>query len=244
MAVMQTALDAPELNSKQLYRREFYSLSPRATGEEEQAIIAQARAGNQEARFRLVEDAMHYVSALAWKFAQVYERDYIDIVAQGNLLLVEHLDHALASDCLLAYLRTKAKYGLIAYCTATQTLITTPKDTGHGKKLKPLSVASLDSPITDDETILLLDTIEDPRSSALSQPAKDYTALYAAIDALPERQRDVVLRSFDLRDYEPQSLTQISMAWYGRKKNSTVSWIRITALKNLRALLADAYPQF
>ncbi len=255
MAVMQTVLDLPVLSSERLYHFEFDHLPPRLTREEEQAMVAQARAGNQGARSRLAEDTLRYMVALAWKFAQGYRHDFMDLVAQGHFILMENLDHALASYDPPACLRAKIGYGFIDYCHATQTVITTPhwRDR-RGEKAKPLSVASLDNPINEDEKTLLVDMIEDPHPPILAHPSKeepDYTALYTAIDTvLTERQRDVILRHFGLRGCEPQSLYQISEVWYGKKfqnngtrrkrKSSAVAAIRTAALKKLHAALSPA----
>jgi len=245
-----TVLDLPALSSEQLYRFELAHLPPRATGREEHAIVAQARAGHLQARSRLIEDGMRYVMKFANQFAHAYRRDVLDLVAQGNFILTESLDEALASDCPPAYLRTKVYYGSITYCNATHTLITTPRYNGQGEKPKPLFVASLERPINEDGDLFFADTLADSSSAHQGHPAKDeadYTALYTAIDTvLSKREREVILRYYGLRGYAQQNLFDISEAWYGerrgsngkRRKSSAVDQAKANALNKLRSAFA------
>lgn len=251
MAVMQTVLEEPSLSSERLYAVEMTHLPPRLWGEEEQAMLAQARAGDPSARSYLVETCLPYVVKLARRFAILYENDYLDLVAQGNLLLLSHLDYALAAseNHPQVYLFLKVRYGFIEYCYQRQTLITMPSDR-HGGKLKPWSIASLEKPIIKGKDRTLVDTIADTGNAPSIQPAKteaDYTALYRAIETvLTERQRDVILRYYGLCGYAQQNLYEISALWCGnkRKGDAEASHTKAAALKKQRIALADTYPQF
>ncbi len=233
---MATVLELENLSSERLYRFELDHLAPRATGADEQVVIEQARAGCPKARARLVEDCLRYIVTLADKFAFAYRRNYLDLVAQGNLIAVEHLNDALAADCTpTAYLRGKIHWGLVNYCNTTRTMITTPRDNGYSKKPpQPIHVDSLDITINEDEDITLADTLAAPDLRLVAEDAPTYQILHDVIPiVLTPLETEIIAKLYGFYGYAPETLSEIGEQRYGKRTSSAPGELKRSALKKL-----------
>lgn len=98
-------------------------------------------------------------------------------------------------------------------------------------------VSSLEQPLPGEEDRILLDSIADEHEEdpfALLASASDENRLGDWLDALPARQRDVIVRRYGLEDHAAQSLAEIS-AELGVTRER-VRQIQLEALARLRKL--------
>ncbi len=101
-------------------------------------------------------------------------------------------------------------------------------------------VASIDSPIGNDENKSLIDTIADENSINPAQLLTDESLLNQMdrmLDRLTDNQREVIARRFGLRGFEKGTLEEV-----GREIDLTrerVRQIQVEALKTLRVLLEE-----
>jgi DNA-directed RNA polymerase sigma subunit (sigma70/sigma32) len=213
------------LTTEELYQREVRSL-PRLTITEEQELIRRARNGDTEARTALVQSCLNYVGFIAaWHARYVCHDEYLDLVGIGNVAVVEHVDEALTKENPCAYLRGCAKYSIIYYCFNRSSLIPTP-----WQAKQKISVASLD-------TSGCSNTVQHEPVAAQEQP--DYTFLYQAVERLPTRYQDVLIRHYGLYDRPEESLYEMSRRMSSSVKGSIAYLVEYRALRRLRQLLTQ-----
>lgn len=195
------------LTNVQQYRYELSCL-PRLTSQEENEISTLARAGGEQARARLIENCLRYIAFIAARYKRyVHHDDYLDLVGVGNLAVVEHVEKALTVDNPHAYLFAVAKCEIITYCMTRASLITRSRYT----PIAEMYVESLDAPLHRDGNVSLLDRlIATEAEPGQKGEESDYTDLYSALDALPERQREVLTRHYGLRGHPAESLYEMS----------------------------------
>jgi len=211
------------LTTVELYRRDVRSL-PRLTREEEQEVVRRAKIGDVEARTTLVQSCLNYVGFMAaWHARYVFHDEYLDLVGIGNVAVVEHVDAALTRENPCAYLRGCAKYAIIYYCRNRAGLIPTP---WYAKR--SISVASLDTPV-------YANTVQ--QESVVVREHPDYSWLYQAVEQLPPRYREVLIRHYGLYDRPVESLYELSRRMSTSVKGSIAYLTEYRALRRLRHLL-------
>ena len=208
------------LTSEEQYRSMTRNL-PRLSREEETEIIKRATAGDLSARERLLTSCLNYIGFIANRYRQyLYHDEYLDLVGIGNLAVVEHLDQALASENPCGYLRSVAKYSMIHYCYTRAHLIVRPD---HGD---PVLTTSLDTPFY--ANTLAAKAPEEARECL------DYSWLYEAVEQLPQRYQDVLIKHYGLYDRPPESLYELSRRMKANVKGSVAYLTEYRALRRLR----------
>lgn len=219
------------LTTTQQYHYEL-SLLPRLNQEEERELRDSARAGNGQARSSLIENCLRYVTYIAARYRRyVHHDDYLDLVGMGNLAIVEHAEKALTMNNPYAYLFIVAKYTIIEYCMTHASLVTKSRDYDAPNPY----TGSLDAPIDQNCDITLLDLLAAPEAEPA--PAdQDYTRLYEALDTLPEKYRQVLIRHYGLHGCQAESLYKMSqeMSANPGPKSCTAYLIEYRALARLR----------
>lgn len=197
------------LTSVQQYRYELSHL-PRLTQEEESELKERARAGDEQARASLIESCLHYVAFIAARYKRyIHHDDYLDLVGVGNLAIVEYAEKALTMDNPCAYLFAIAKTTIITYCMTRASLITKSRYTCSPDAY----IESLDAPLYQDSEATLLDRLAAPETEPEEEPESkesDYTSLYNALETLPERHREVLIRHYGLHGHTAESLYEMS----------------------------------
>ena len=189
-----------------------YGVTP-ATEEERQGYAVQAKQGDQEARQLVILVMYPLVAALAQRYHLAYvwasgaRLDYEDLAQVGMMTIVERLDAALEAEAPYGYLTVAARKSMAHYCIETASLIRTPRRGSVKEAHRPFTdVESIDRVIDAESGLTLGETLVDlPQQT----PTRDYTPLYEAVQALPERHREVVTRHYGLFDYAPEPLRSI-----------------------------------
>lgn len=122
-----------------------------------------------------------------------------------------------------------------------------------GKKVKDIEkmlvlrekVSSIDGPINDDNDKSFVNILQDknegdPVNKLMSQSLM--SKIDSCIDRLMEKQRDVLLRRFGLRGFEPKTLEEVGYE-IGLTRER-VRQIQVEALMQMRELMADEYVDF
>jgi len=192
--------------------------------EKEWEIIRRAQEGNKEARTALMKSCLNYVGCIAaWHARYVFHDEYLDLVGIGNAEVVERFDEALTMENPGAYLRGRAKYAIIYYCFNRSSLIPTP-----WFARKRFSITSLDNPVYSDTL---------SQEPVVAEEQTDYSLLYEALEQLPSRYREVLIKHYGLYGRPVESLYQMSRQMSTSVKGSMAYLIEYRALKLLRELL-------
>jgi DNA-directed RNA polymerase specialized sigma24 family protein len=214
MTVSAVFSSQEELSNEMLFRRDLAACA-RLSREQEDACIERARAGDADARHALIESLLVYVRwragkyAVCWRTEGRYRMEYLDLVQVGSVVLLEALDKALVHPCPVGYLMKAIAGGMVRYCLQYGTLIKTLQGP-QGKFLPLLEVESYDLPAEGElgaDGHSVGELIEVPAET--TQPERDYTGLYAAVDELTERQREVIEQHYGL-GCAPEDLFVIS----------------------------------
>jgi DNA-directed RNA polymerase sigma subunit (sigma70/sigma32) len=209
----------------ELYRREVRSL-PRFTRAEEQELVRRARGGDADARTALIQSCLNYVGFMAaWHARYVVHDEYLDLVGIGNVAVVEHVDEALTRENPCAYLRGCAKFAIIYHCFNRDSLIPTP-----WQAKQRISVTSLDTPV-------YANTVQ--AEPVVVRESPDYSWLYQAMEQLPPRYQEVLIRRFGLYDRPVESLYAMSRRMSTSVKGSIAYLTEYRALRRLRQLLTQ-----
>jgi len=131
---------------------------------EEAELIAAARAGDQAARSRLVEDCLCYALRRAVRLVAFYRAvrgvvlDPQDIAQEAAVRALVRLDKALAAPNPVGYLRWAVGGAMLTFCREHQTAVRVPacmQSRGH----QPVDVASLDAPLPGSDGLTLVDVL-------------------------------------------------------------------------------------
>jgi DNA-directed RNA polymerase specialized sigma24 family protein len=217
-----------------------------ARTEHEQALIERARAGELAAREEMITSLLHHVERFATRcFALLSwtspHFDALDLVQAGSEAMLRCLNHALLAEQPFAYLLAVAYRAIRSYSRTYHSLICTPATPGT----LPLPVESLDAPLVSDEgedTSPLADLLATPVSTPPAD-AQGYTALYQAIEALPEHRRVMVVRHHGLYDQPAEALCDLSADLYPQQGPTVAGSIYRQAIYTLYGQLSRVYPQ-
>jgi DNA-directed RNA polymerase specialized sigma subunit len=133
--------------------------------EEEAAVIEAARAGDQRARDRLIEDCVRAALVRAVGLAIWYRAlrgvtlDPQDIAQEAGLRAILRIEKALASPNPVGYLRRAIEGAMLTYCRERQSAVRVPVCMQSRKRIPPVEVLSLDAPIGEDGSATLADLI-------------------------------------------------------------------------------------
>ncbi len=241
------------LTAEQQYHQELaasqpHFASPAQRHAYEQALVEQARAGDQQAQHELLLSCQSCVDLFAARYASyiraltsTHRIEYLDLVETANLAMLEKLAHALSTASPIAYLLATA-YGTIrSYCWRYESLILTPNSCRQDHE-HPRRVDSLDRPAFLDADETWSDLLPAPASEPQKEE-EDYTPLYQAIEALPPQQREVTVRLFGLCGHEPSTFQQAQDALQYQSRGAITS-TRRRALDALYIALLPVYPQY
>src|SRR5947207_1545191 len=118
-----TLEQVPILSSRQQYRSEVAYI-PQLTQKEEDAIVERAKAGCEQAKTRFIESCLRYVLATAYRYSVYLKHDdFLDLVQEGNMILLEFMDKALQGASRPApFIRGIIKLHIRHYCYYKSTL--------------------------------------------------------------------------------------------------------------------------
>lgn len=245
----ETVKALPDLMANTLYRAEVARV-PRLSHEEEQRLVASARAGDIEARKTLIVNSLPYVlwrAHDAYNLRSLAHDDMLDLAQVANLAMVEDMEQALVRDNPVSYLQGIARRAITLYCAYRASMISKPANLKRSEYEKyqqrgPLVVESLDAPLTDDGTFTRMDLIEAPASDpalvieeedALEQRQVQYPDLYQSLAALPPYLRETMILLYGLDGHPPMRKDLIG-------KPSTIRDREHRALAQLQKLLQSA----
>jgi RNA polymerase sigma factor (sigma-70 family) len=214
------------MNSNEIITVYFHSIASeeyhRSSHEYEYfvALEDRARRGEADAKQEMIKLTLRYISKVAATLFDAYgpymHDDYMDLVQEGNLVVVETLERALQTarkGGVIAYLCGTAKLRIRTYCMYKSGMINIH---GNRAEVGKHIVESLDAKIggtelTYQDVVAAKSEIEE---DAGQKTAPFYQALYQplreALDTLTEKQRYVVDRHYGLDGGEPETLLAIS----------------------------------
>lgn len=195
--------------------------------EEKLHLALLARAGDSQAREKIIFGILLYCEKLAYRYAQMYQHmshriEYADLFQMAILHALETLDQALATHAdPFPYLVVSIRRELIEYCLYRAHLIRMPETrTKDGKPAhEPYSMES----ISED------DCLAEPRA----EPYDAYPSLYVALGKLRGRALETIKRHFGI-DGPAESLPVISRALTGGASSTMAGSYQRYALKILR----------
>jgi RNA polymerase sigma factor (sigma-70 family) len=216
--------------------------------QEKDDYVARAQSGSQEAREAIITHLLHRVASYAGMYYATYswaspQMSYEDLVQAGNMEIMEHIDQVLVSGHTnpYGYLTLAAYQAIRHYAKRYSSMIVTP----YTAEVAPLSVGSLDAPLSNGEGTLyelIADELEDTSDdeSKYSQTI-DFDPLYEALDTVGSVGRTVIVHHYGLFGHTPLSLQEIKR---NILKRDGASGERTRTLDRLHRLLASKYPQF
>ncbi len=197
--------------------------------EQQDALITQARAGDQEAREVLLCSCLSFVFYRGWRYKDdIRHDDPMDLVSVGNLAMLEVLEKALYADNPIKYLISHGAYAIAHYVFYDGPMIK------RGRRHEVTPVASLDAELgqTDLTYNDVLGMIDESDRSDVEE--KNYADLYQALDRLTGNQRHVVMKHFGLDD-APESLAEVGRTMAINPESAWKHWK--AARKRLKKLL-------
>lgn len=181
--------------------------------EQRDALIEQARAGDQEAQELLICSCLSFVFYRAWTYADLLRHDDpMDLVSVGNVAMVEALEKALWAANPIKYLISQGAYAIAHYVYHERYMIKRDK---HKNVVTPdVSLdAELQSGLTYGGLVgtpAQVDISSSYEGDSDAQEDEKYAPLYQALSKLTRKQRIVVMRHLGLGDYgAPESLADI-----------------------------------
>ena len=197
------------------------------TIEQELTLGEQARAGNQQARKRLIEAYLILPVNIAYQNLRP-EIDLMDLIQEGNIGLIKAVD--------LFHPAQGNRLGTLARFWVEKYILRFLRDEMD-------DYISLDMPVVNSgETLLLSETIEDKGSIMGDQGIKNIVTLieqeelkqqvHEMLSALPEREQEVLRLLYGLDGYPEMSREEISKLMGVCPQY--ISRIRMAALKRLQ----------
>ena len=200
-------LDAPgpceDLRASALYRSEVAHL-PLLSRQAQVVWVEQARLGDQDACHRLVLNCLHWGMIKA--FAIYDERrpphvDVLDLMAEANLAMLEHVEQALGARDPVAYLMVIATQAMRVYCTYHAPLIQRPEwfsrsDLHELNRVLP-QLGHLDEMLL--SQILAAPVLDlEGEEQHERRHQRRFDVFYEALFRLPEQHRSLLIRLYGL----------------------------------------------
>lgn len=218
------------MNVEYLYKKELRRLAPAST-EQKAQLLEEARAGDQQAKQRLILALLPTIWGYATRWQRPPFMPAIELVGIGNSVLVEKFEQAMREPNPIGYLLKFAAGEMIGYRFRYQNAITTP--------------ATFDDPFS------FIDIFDETDEFDIAEPAHeaectaDYTPLYVAVDALPTANaRQLIRRLFGLSREYSEDLSEIAGGDSTTKQYAAVKARKLYHLKKLREYLLKYYPEF
>lgn len=203
------------------------------TQEQENALLAKARAGLRPARDALLASCQRYIRYLASQYARLHfaqqgdrRVEFLDLVQEANAAFLTNFEQALTKYNPCAYLRVVVRHAIIRWCISKASIVHNPDRT-----FVRIPVQSLDRPLTGDNDsgkTMLADLIAAP-SPIPPSPLQDYPALAQMIERLTPAQQEVILRHYGWGGHPAEALSDIS---------PQARYHHLNALRRLRQLLS------
>lgn len=203
--------------------------------EEVDALLDQARQGDQDARELLIKCCLAFVFYRAWRYTdQLRHDDPMDLVSIGNIALLEGLDKALTEAVHpIKYLLSHAAFAMQHYVYHDSYLIKRDKHRNEVIQTVSLDQALGASDLTYADLVGALQEF-DMLSESETNSDVFYGPLYEAINQLTEKQRFVVVKHFGLEN-APETFAEISRRLSLRPESAWKNWK--LAQKRLQKLL-------
>ncbi|GCE06124.1 sigma-70 family RNA polymerase sigma factor [Dictyobacter aurantiacus] len=219
-----------------------HTLSPSS----QERLVTRARAG-EPVHDELILSLQSAITSMAIRHLRnhsynCYHVEYTDLVQEANVAILTSLQRALTKQDPCAYLMRTAKKAMVRYYV-----------NGHADVIKtyhayqePIAVLSLDAPINKETGQTFADLRGAVPQERQRRDSDAYASLYRAIEALPEKQRMVVRRCYELGLGDtPASLNEISRHFSPHSpRPANAHYHHRCALAKLRTLLASALPQY
>jgi len=226
----------PLLTSREQYRSELQRF-PLMSREEQHIVEAAAKAGDEQAKERLMYQVMRYANYLAFRYSSTYltEDDYLDLVQIANLTIIEKFDKGLATREPIGYLCVTARYAIINYSMYHSRLINVPKQDGEPREAAPqiVSINALDKDTIEsllEETNLTTDE-EQAAADTLFGPLKE------AFEALNPNYQETINRHLGINGHAAERFVDIDRE-YGQYHVARSRYVK--ALARLQKLLKRA----
>jgi DNA-directed RNA polymerase specialized sigma24 family protein len=214
---------------------------------QQQELLAHAQTGSLQARNELLVSIQPRLYSLAQRFLRQpikWQEQFVepmDLVNTANVVLLRWFTRALAHDDPLAYLLTAARTAMLDYLSGKQGFIKT-----HSYQ-RPYNIVSLDT-YSDEVDLLCADysPLEEMCWDHTASPTQKYEELYQAIEQLPSKQREVILRQFGLHGHQPESVYAIGRSFSAQKTSSrprNAGYYKQRALLALRQALSSNFLQ-
>jgi hypothetical protein len=232
------------LTTEQAYRREMMLIlgSPEYACSNGENLVALAQAGGAQERERLARYFLPRITRFAHRYITEHpprHYAYLDLVQEGNAFIYAHLGQFLTRETnhVIPHLLDAAYHAMRAYAKDQDFFISTPKD------MLPLSVLSLDTPLSCEDDLTLLDTLQDASFQVeLSHSERDHAAaIDTALRDLCERDREIIVRAFGLYIHAAEPIRDI-LSSMGLSPTGTDVLTRI--LNKLAFKLKEAYPLY
>lgn len=231
-------MDTNSLTQLYLHDLQAYPDLPIARKQELEEL---ARQGDEQAKRELIESALRYTVRIAAFYAKAYgyllkHDSFLDLVQEGNLALVRVFDKALTTESASAYIRGTVKVVIRQYCLYHSGMIRIPAHQAwiaKAPRIESMDAMIRDTELTYHDVLAAFSDIKDERSTSATSYQALYGPLHQALDTLPPRQREVVIRHFGLDGQEPETLYAISKRWGLKSNNTAWDYLKI-AIKKLR----------
>lgn len=203
------------ISSEALYIVDLREGAPEhLTDEQLRAFERQARNGDARARETLILHCVGYIARIAGHLGRLYQcaDGYLELVAVGNLAVVERVDRALAEAAVpTRYLCAVAKWKIRWHCLF-RGLITLPENDSYLQHRA--SVSSIDAlrEMSHFDIEAPSDTTnanqEEDAALILYGPLR--AILLSLVEKLPSTQRHVIVRHYGLDGNPPETLADIN----------------------------------
>jgi RNA polymerase sigma factor (sigma-70 family) len=203
------------LSTDALYGYELNFVTPRVPySTEHDALVEQARQGDKQAREQIILLCLHHVAKVAHTFYWTLNHglyDLSDLIAIGNLALVERLDYALSKDQPFPFLYISAEREIWTHCRYHSELVDLPEQY-YIKDRGPLMM-SLDEPVGYGTYGEIVDAELALRQEGSGKRVNPFLGLLdnAIATELTPLEREVVELKYGLRD-EQEPLTHLEIS--------------------------------
>lgn len=249
MAASSHRVSGVILTNAQQYSHELASLPRMSTlsQQDKETLVQLARAGDQQAKERIIEALLHSIRSFAKKLYAQYgweapRLEYLDIIAAGNLAVVETFERGLQKYEPFGYLFAVACGEMYSYCFQYRSLLSVP----HGSRIdEAFEIVSGDAPYykNSERTLFEVVDIASPQEERENHQGKEHPKLYEALETLSARQQTVIIRHFGLYDHPCEDFQDLEQDLFDRKGSTAIGHYQRALLKLYR-LVHTHYPHY